>query len=390
MSDREVPDRAAEPGVATQPWHFLQSDLWARHKESFGWTAVRVPLDDVWPAAPDLLSLSRRLPGGLLLTYVPYGPTVVSPAGGEPPAARAPSGRAATDDALASDLPAGVPGPGPKELGATLDTIALRVEQRVADRLGRRPTIVRFDLPQVGAPASLASTSLRRSPISVQPPDTVLLDLSADDDALLSAMHKKNRYNLRLAEKKGVSVFRAPRARIDEWYELYRKTAARDAIAIHSRGYYASLLELAEADGTIDIRLYLAEHDRDLLAGIIVVHYRDGATYLYGASSNEKRNLMPNYALQWHAISRAKEEGLAWYDLFGVPPADDPGHPMHGLYRFKTGFGGDLVHRLGAWDSLRRPLASRAYRVAERLRDVYFHRVRRHVARAAHPASRSA
>jgi lipid II:glycine glycyltransferase (peptidoglycan interpeptide bridge formation enzyme) len=85
---------------------------------------------------------------------------------------------------------------------------------------------------------------------------------------------------------------------------------------------------------------------------------------------------MPNYALQWRAIEDAVGSGCAWYDMFGIPPADDPSHPMHGLYRFKTGFGGSIVHRLGAWDAPVRPLAAGLFRLAERGRDVYFHRLR--------------
>ena len=86
---------------------------------------------------------------------------------------------------------------------------------------------------------------------------------------------------------------------------------------------------------------------------------------------------MPNYALQWRAILHAREAGFATYDLFGVPPADDPTHPMHGLYRFKTGFGGRLVHRAGSWDVVTRPMRYGAYHFAERIRSFYFHRMRK-------------
>jgi lipid II:glycine glycyltransferase (peptidoglycan interpeptide bridge formation enzyme) len=215
------------------------------------------------------------------------------------------------------------------------------------------------------------------APVDVQPPDTVVIDLTAREEDLLAAMHKKNRYNIRLAERKGVRVAAGSASRMHEWYELYRETAARDAITIHARQYYERLFELADEDEATRVRLYLAEHDGDLLAGIVVVIHGEGATYLYGASSNAKRNLMPNYALQWHAILDAKRCGCAWYDLFGIPPADEPIHPMHGLYRFKTGFGGSIVKRLGAWDVVLAPVRARLYRGAERLRDLYFHRIRR-------------
>jgi lipid II:glycine glycyltransferase (peptidoglycan interpeptide bridge formation enzyme) len=118
-----------------------------------------------------------------------------------------------------------------------------------------------------------------------------------------------------------------------------------------------------------------------MLAGIIVARAGDRATYLYGASSDRKRNLMPNYALQWRAIQQAKDAGALWYDLFGVPSADDPHHPMHGLFRFKTGFGGELVHMAGSWDVVTAPLRYSLYRIAERARVYYYHRVRKAGAR---------
>jgi len=76
----------------------------------------------------------------------------------------------------------------------------------------------------------------------------------------------------------------------------------------------------------------------------------DRATYLYGASSGEDRGLMAPYALQWAAMSAARKEGCSSYDLFGVAPTPDPEHPLHGLYQFKSGFGGSMLHRQGAWD----------------------------------------
>jgi lipid II:glycine glycyltransferase (peptidoglycan interpeptide bridge formation enzyme) len=120
-----------------------------------------------------------------------------------------------------------------------------------------------------------------------------------------------------------------------------------------------------------------ARHEGELLAGIIVAVKGEGAWYLYGASSDRKRNLMPSYGLQWRAIQLAKERGCRFYDLFGIPPSDDPQHPMHGLFRFKTGFGGQVVNRLGCYDIALRPLSYRFYRTTERLRSTYYRRWRK-------------
>ena len=357
-------DRAAE-----RPWHFLQTAGWGRHKESFGWRAVTIPGSGLAPGLPDILTLTRPLPAGVLLTYVPYAPAVAPRSGA-------------------------LPGPGLDALADVVGRATAVIRDRVGLVLGRAPTLVRFDLPQTGSAADLdaafravgRTAGVSKAPIDVQPPDTVLLDLSPGEDELLAAMHRKNRYNVRLAGRKGVRVVQVSDRQIaagalSSWYRLYRQTATRDRITIHAQAYYERLFAVAAVEGTPDLRLYLASHDEELLAGIIVVHYGDGATYLYGASSDRKRNLMPNYALQWHAISEAKRLGCAWFDFFGIPPADDPAHPMHGLYRFKTGFGGEVVHRLGCWDLAFTSVRGRLFRLAERARDVYVHRVRHHVAR---------
>ncbi len=351
-------DSGAAP--APTPWHFLQSDFWAHHKTQFGWTAVRLTGEDESRLA-GLLALSRRLPGGFLLTYVPYAP------------------------ASATGMVApGVPGPDRPELSALLRSAVPAITAAVAARVGRSPTLIRFDLPQTreadaegaapDAPSVPDGGQLMKCPVDVQPPDTVVLDLREGSDALLAGMHKKNRYNIRLAERKGVSVRQASADELPRWYALYEETATRDGITIHAQRYYATLFDLVSGADASALRLYFAEHEGELLAGIVVAHYAGGATYLYGASSNAKRNLMPNYALQWRAIEDAARAGCAWYDMFGIPPADDPAHPMHGLYRFKTGFGGAIVHRFGAWDAPVRPIAARIFRLAERGRDAYFHR----------------
>jgi lipid II:glycine glycyltransferase (peptidoglycan interpeptide bridge formation enzyme) len=179
-------------------------------------------------------------------------------------------------------------------------------------------------------------------------------------------------------------------AALDEFYELYTATSKRDGIALHPKAYYRRLFELAAADMGVprtiegspradgrpraDIRLWVARHEGQALAAIVTLFYGEEAVYLYGASGDEKRNLMPAYALQWAAMKAAKESGCLRYDLYGIPPSDDPGHPMAGLYRFKTGFGGDLLHYAGSWDYVYKPLAYAILSMAERAR-LWWHKV---------------
>jgi len=224
-----------------------------------------------------------------------------------------------------------------------------------------------------------------KTKVDIQPPDTVLLDITQNPDAMLGAMRSKWRYNIRLAERKGVIVhaYKAGDSGTDDaltvFYDLYRTTASRDCIAIHSKRYYADLLSLSASGRTSGaplITLYVASHGSDTLAAIITLFSKREAVYLYGASNNVKRNLMPAYLLQWTAINDAKAYGSPVYDFYGMPPSDDKKHPMYGLYLFKTGFGGKIVHRPGSIDI---PVSAlyKLYTAAEDIRAFYHKRIKK-------------
>jgi lipid II:glycine glycyltransferase (peptidoglycan interpeptide bridge formation enzyme) len=133
-------------------------------------------------------------------------------------------------------------------------------------------------------------------------------------------------------------------------------------------------------DGQSPVAVWLATHESDVLAGIITIFISGQAVYLYGASSDLKRNLMPAYALQWAAIRAAKASGCAEYDFFGIPPGEDLGHAMAGLYLFKTGFGGRIVHRLGSVDLPVQPWAAAAFTSLERIRLFWHKKVMKRIA----------
>jgi lipid II:glycine glycyltransferase (peptidoglycan interpeptide bridge formation enzyme) len=251
------------------------------------------------------------------------------------------------------------------------------------------PHLIRWDVPWETAAfdaVAAESAGLRRAAVRVQPPDTVVVDLSPAEEAIMAAMKGKTRYNVRLAAKKGVVVSRVQDSAVPDqlarWYRLYQETARRDQIAIHSLRYYQDVVETAvsmRAAGEVAplISLYFAEHEGDLLSGVIVASYQGMSTYLYGAGANVKRNLMASYLIQWEAMRDAKAMGDLSYDMFGIPPSDDPSHPMHGLYRFKTGFGGAIVHRPGCWDVVQAPVVGAAFRAAERGRGWYHHTLKK-------------
>jgi lipid II:glycine glycyltransferase (peptidoglycan interpeptide bridge formation enzyme) len=347
---------------------FLQSRFWGDFKAEFGWRPICLELER-GPDRCQLLLLIRRLPAGFSFAYVPHGPELDIPE----------SERSSCLAELAKGLQPFLPrsclfvrfDPPWYEIetprGNEDDPSALTREHAA------RATFVR---PQIGQP-------LRRAAADVQPPDTVLVDLSPSEERILAAMKPKWRYNIRLAEKKGVVVEEAGIEGMQIFYELYRATSLRDKIALHPERYYRSLFETAAKKSGADLRLWIARHEGKPLASIITLFRGSRAVYLYGASSDEERNLMPTYALQWAAMKAAKAQGCLEYDLFGMPPTEDPTHPMAGLYRFKTGFGGQVVHRAGSWDY---PLWGPAYalfRMAESARAWWFKDFKKRLRRGA-------
>jgi len=193
---------------------------------------------------------------------------------------------------------------------------------------------------------------------AVQPTRTIILDLAPDPATLLAQMKEKWRYNVRLAGRKGVTIRAAQSADdVRAWYELLRTTGQRDQFGIHTLDYYLRCWQIFAPRQQIS--LFLAEHAGQLLGGIFVALCARQAIYLYGASSSEQRQLMPNYLLQWHAICWAREQGAASYDFWGIPATDDENEPMAGVYRFKSGWGGRVTRFVGNYEHIYRPLAMR-------------------------------
>lgn len=139
---------------------------------------------------------------------------------------------------------------------------------------------------------------------------------------------------------------------LDAWYKLYSETAARNRFHLHDIGYFRTFLCI-DADTTLspaEVKIIMAEKDNEPLAAMFLVVSGNRGTYLYGASSGLNKNLMGSYAVQWEAMKVSKQMGCTEYDMFGIAPKADPSHPMYGLFRFKTGFGGSIYHTLGCWD----------------------------------------
>ena len=196
--------------------------------------------------------------------------------------------------------------------------------------------------------------NLKKTNTNLLPSDTLFIDLKKDDDRLLGDMKPKTRYNTRLSFRKGVQVRQAGLDEIGVWYDLYQDTCRRNGMPLHELELFKAVVKAKHSDVSLkgDVQLLIAEIDKKPLAAMFLAYSHRRATYLYGASSSKDRQFMAPYALQWEAMQRAKQKGCTEYDMFGVSPAPDPSHPLYGLYRFKTGFGGTLYHRMGCWDYL--------------------------------------
>jgi peptidoglycan pentaglycine glycine transferase (the first glycine) len=311
--------------------HILQTGEWGRLKSQYGWRSS--PLS--WPAgAPTpgaaALVLERSLRAGpftlpLRVLYVPKGPLLDW-----------------RDRALR---------------GRALDEIQSLARARGAIFVKIDPdVIVGTGLPgenppdPLGAEVSceLGERGWRSSAEQIQFRNSMWIDLRLSEEDLLARMKPKMRYNLRLAEKKGVCVRAGAEPDLGLLYQMYAETSVRDGFAIRGEGYYravwSAFLQASMAD------ILIAEVEGEPVAAVVVMRFERRAWYLYGMSRAAHREKMPNVLLQWHAMRRAKAAGCAVYDLWGAPDEFNELDPMWGVYRFKEGLGAQVVRTLGAWD----------------------------------------
>jgi lipid II:glycine glycyltransferase (peptidoglycan interpeptide bridge formation enzyme) len=196
---------------------------------------------------------------------------------------------------------------------------------------------------------TLAKRGWRQSAEQIQFKNTHILDLRADEDTLMANMKAKTRYNVRLSTRRGVYTrLGSEESDLRTFYQLYYETSQRNGFLIRPPAYYLDIWTQTLRAGRS--HLLLAEVDGDPIAGLMMFRFRQTAWYMYGASSNQHRNLMPNFLLQWEAMRLAKRHGCTKYDMWGAPDRFDESDPLWGVFRFKTGFGGETMQGLGAFD----------------------------------------
>jgi peptidoglycan pentaglycine glycine transferase (the first glycine) len=181
--------------------------------------------------------------------------------------------------------------------------------------------------------------SLRRSPHEMQPRENLVADIALSDTELLARMKSKTRYNVRLAEKAGVTIrFSREEQDIETLIRLIRETAARKRIAPHPDAYYRNFFSAFESDSAA---VAIAEHGGRVLAANLLVFHDGTAFYLHGGSSGEKRELMAPFLLHFSSLREARQRGCRWYDFGGVRVVTKQGErdaDWDGITRFKQGF----------------------------------------------------
>jgi lipid II:glycine glycyltransferase (peptidoglycan interpeptide bridge formation enzyme) len=295
--------------------HLLQTGEWGELKSAFGWKPVRIVSRD-----SGVQILFRRLPLGFTVSYIP---------------------KANINESLLPEI----------------DSVC---KQNRAIFLKLEPDSWENLKPETW------NLKLRTSPHNIQPPRTIIIDIRGSEEDILARMKPKTRYNTRLAEKKGVTV----RAwdDIEAFHRIMLLTGGRDGFGVHSLEYYRRAYELLQPRQMGE--LLVAEYEGKPLAALFVARNGNRAYYLYGASTDEERNRMPTYLLQWEAMKWAKARGCEEYDLWGVPDEEEAileadfekrYDGLWGVYRFKRGFGGELKRAAQAMDRVYNPLLYWAY-----------------------------
>ena len=323
--------------------HMLQTWEWAQVKEKYGWKARPM----VWrsaakdePSAAAMVLERAISPAGftsrLKVLYIPKGPNLDW-------------GDAPLRQGVLADLQAFA-----RRQGA----IFVKIDPDVKLGVGVPGAVDAREEPCGQAVQSeLEKNGWLFSPDQIQFRNTVLIDLTPDEDEMLARMKQKTRYNIRLAEKRGVRVRAAGTADLALLYRMYAETSTRDGFVIRGEDYYQTVWRtfhtgsIEQPSKTVPFsEPLIAEVGGQPVAAISLFYFAGHAYYLYGMSRDAHREMMPNHLLQWEAMRRAKELGCRDYNLWGAPNEFNEADKLWGVFRFKEGLGGSVDRTIGAWD----------------------------------------
>jgi lipid II:glycine glycyltransferase (peptidoglycan interpeptide bridge formation enzyme) len=360
--------------------HFLQTYEWGQVKAKYGWQPIYLVWDEegkmkeekslsssVFHPSAAALILKRKIPMGgmsarLSVLYAPKGPLLDWT--NEPLRSR-----------VLNDLQSFA-----KKQGA----IFLKIDPDVVLGTGLpQGEEDHVDTSGQAVVADLSRRGWKYSSDQIQFKNTVLIDLQPTEDELLARMKQKTRYNIRLAEKKGVALRIGTQTDFDMLYKMYAETSIRDGFVIRDEVYYKTVWQMFTANTQAQVSSpqspitahreaslwdqlpfaepLIAEVNNEPVAAIFVFYFAGRAYYVYGMSLNAHREKMPTYLLQWEAMKRAKTKGCTVYNLWGAPDVFDESDSMWGVYRFKEGLGGRVVRTSGAWDFAPNPFWYKLY-----------------------------
>jgi lipid II:glycine glycyltransferase (peptidoglycan interpeptide bridge formation enzyme) len=342
--------------------HILQTSQWAEVKQSFGWNpyyfiwqedrgevdlviSQTIHLEVRNPLAASLV-LERKAFPGLSVLYLPKGP-LLSDWSDHKLRSRVlhdlldfAENIGALQVKIDPDVPVGRGVPG--EDDAAEESIGMEFRDQ------------------------LLGGEWRFSPDQIQFRNTYLVDLRPDEDQLLARMKSKTRYNIRLSGRKGIQIRLGNQTDLSTLYQMYAQTSVRGGFTIRDEEYYQTLWHVFMRDGIQPVygpaaQPIIAEYNNKPVAGAVLFRFGDRAWYLHGMSVEEHSEKMPTYLVQWEAIRWAKSSGCTIYDMWGAPDQFGPSDPLWGVYRFKSGFGGEVLRTIGAWDYPVKPLLYQVY-----------------------------
>jgi lipid II:glycine glycyltransferase (peptidoglycan interpeptide bridge formation enzyme) len=316
----------------------LQTAEWAKVKGKYGWQAIPVEwLNESGKtiAMASVLKKQVKIKGSRLplsIMYAPKGPVLDW-----------------NNAQLAEHVLADI-----KKLAKKENAIFIKIDPDIiTDTFSNQEISVEESSHPKGVADYVLGDEWQFSSDQIQFRNTITIDLSKDEETLLADMKQKTRYNIRLAGRKGVSVREGNQEDFPMLYRMYAQTSLRDGFIIRHEKYYLDVWHAFFEQSMLTP--LIAEYKGLPLAGLMLFHFNKTAYYIYGMSTNEHRNLMPTYLLQWAAIQKAKSIGCRNYDLWGAPNNIDESDPMWGVYRFKIGLGGQTVCTLGAHDYVVKP-----------------------------------
>jgi peptidoglycan pentaglycine glycine transferase (the first glycine) len=315
--------------------HILQSWEWGDFKSHYGWQARRW----VWKEGQAAAQVLTRAARGLRVMYIPKGPLLDW-----------------DNDSLRVQVLDDL-----QSLARRERAILIKIDPDLPIGTG----LLENNQPNpsgISVTSDLGLRTWRLSADQIQFKNTVILDLRPSEEQLLERMKQKTRYNIRLAEKKGVQIRLGSLTDLDLLYRMYAETSIRDGFVIRSADYYreawGSFIQAGLAQP------FIAEVEGEPVSALILFVFARTAWYLYGMSREAHREKMPNHLLQWAAMRWAKAQGCERYDFWGAPDEFNENDSMWGVWKFKEGFAGQVVRHIGAWDYSPSPILYGLYTVA--------------------------